>query len=170
MGGGVIQRLNYDLEYENVLAVRSKPGGKVKLGLNTNARTKIIGCMRVKEQIESDMMKIYDEATSEEFFNFVEHKTSYAAEVGQTDDMVMTLVMFAFFSTTAMFAELSKVNFSEKFLEARIAELEGNLCPLPVMDDGIDGVESDDYSAPKSANYNVLYDTQYNTDEDLSGL
>lgn len=170
MGGAVIQRLNYDLEYENLLAVRSQSSKHTKLGINTNARTKIIGCNRLKEQIESDSLIVYDEITSDEFFSFIEHKTSFAAEVGKTDDMVMTLVMFAFFSTTPMFNDISNVDFSKKFLEIRATELEDNLCPLPVIDNGIEHNEPNQINTNFIDNETDIYTCDDYGDEDLSGF
>lgn len=70
-----------------------KPGTKRKRkGLSTNRKTKIAACLRVKSYIESNRMKINSRALIKELKTFVAKGESYAAKLGETDDLVMAML------------------------------------------------------------------------------
>lgn len=136
MGGSVVERLNYDLEYPNILSIRSMNTKKTPLGFRQTPRTKSLGTARLKDQTESYQFIIPDEETVNELQTFVEDKSSYSAEKGMKDDMVMGLVNFSFFTTTPLFEDVTKESFKEKFVQMKLDELHADLTPLPVIDDG----------------------------------
>lgn len=143
VGHGVIERLNYDLEYENILSVKSKAQRKFVPGIRTTPVTKLIGCNRIKELIETDLIEIYDKETVNEFNSFIENKTSFAAEEGRHDDMVMTLVLFGFLSTTDQFKDITTADYVQRFLKIKENEFEEIALPLPIIDDGFEYDEDD---------------------------
>lgn len=97
MGSLVAYQLN-EMNYPNMYNADSfeDQGGKDRLGVRTTTTTKRIGCNNLKNLIENQKLDIPDEDTIREFSNFAKTKkgTSYEAKYGN-DDLVMTLVMFA---------------------------------------------------------------------------
>ena len=100
VGKVILHILNYDMEYDFIIS--TKVGNKIQLGQRTTVKTKAVGCARLKDMIESKQLIIRDRATIEEFKHFIINtsKTSYEAEEGCHDDLVMGLVVFAFFANT----------------------------------------------------------------------
>ena len=62
-------------------------------GFNTTHKAKITACNKLKVLIESKRMKIYSKPLISELKTFVAHGTSYAAKVGETDDLVMATLL-----------------------------------------------------------------------------
>jgi Terminase large subunit, T4likevirus-type, N-terminal/Terminase RNaseH-like domain len=102
-GHAVADMLHNDLEYPNVLKVLPHPkkgqqltggfGANCRNGLKVTEATKRIGCSGLKTLIEKDKYVINDYQTLRELTTYVVHNTSYAAEEGNTDDCVATLVL-----------------------------------------------------------------------------
>lgn len=136
VGTGVVSDLFYDFEYENVLFVKTDDEVKSRLGIRVSSTTKKIGCLRLKDIIESDSLILQDEKTINELYTFTEKKDSYAAEDGLHDDMVMPLVNFAYYSTLPYFVDLTDNSFKDKFRRSREMEIESSLPPVPFFDDG----------------------------------
>lgn len=108
-----------DLEYENMLMSRSagKKGDDIKgsgksqdYGIRTTKRTKSLGCTALKSLIESNNLIIKDFDTVSELSSFSKKGTSFAAEGDKTDDIVMTLVSFAWLSQQPYFADMVDLN------------------------------------------------------------
>lgn len=102
-----------DLEYENIY--QEKFGN---LGLKTTRKTKRIGCSNLRDLIEQNKYKINDKSTIEELYSFVEKSGSYAASFDNHDDMVMSLVLFAYISSTVWFANEYDVNLKKTLFDA----------------------------------------------------
>lgn len=68
-------------------------GRRYRKGFNTTARTKLSACAKLKNLIESRRMQIASRPLISELKTFVAHGTSYAAKVGETDDLVMALIL-----------------------------------------------------------------------------
>jgi hypothetical protein len=102
VGSAVVGDLNYEYEYENIINERTGTE-KYALGVRTTKLTKRIGCQTLKDLIESNKLIIRDINTIVELANFVSVGNSYQAERGKTDDIVMTLVMLAWCTTTENF-------------------------------------------------------------------
>jgi hypothetical protein len=128
LGGQVSGILHTDLEYENVLMTKvlGRKGqilsqgfggiGKNEMGIRTTAQTKKIGCAILKRLVEEDKIFINDDRIIAELMAFVSKSNTYKAEEGQTDDMVMTLVFFAWLTRQEYFADLleqAKFNYEE---------------------------------------------------------
>jgi hypothetical protein len=128
LGGQVSNILHTDLEYENVLMtkVMGRKGqvlsqgfggiGKNEMGIRTTAQTKKIGCAILKRLVEENKILLNDDRIITELMSFVSKSNTYKAEDGQNDDLVMTLVFFAWLTRQEYFADLieqSKFNYEE---------------------------------------------------------
>jgi len=103
IGQQVVDTLNIDLEYENILSTSVKGrggqriaggfGGKTTYGVKMSKQVKRIGCSNIKDIIENNKLIIQDFETIDELSTFIVKGNSYQAEEGCHDDMVMGLVM-----------------------------------------------------------------------------
>ncbi len=127
IGGQVSSILYNDLEYENVLMTKIMgrkgqmlsqgfAGGRSEMGLRTTAQTKKLGCAIFKRLVEEDKILINDERILTELVTFVSKSNTFKAEEGHNDDLVMTLVFFAWLTRQEYFADLiesAKFNYEE---------------------------------------------------------
>jgi hypothetical protein len=127
IGGQVSSILYNDLEYENLLMTKimGRKGqilsqgfasGKSEMGLRTTAQTKKLGCAILKRLIEEDKLLLNDERIIQEVMTFVSKSNTYKAEEGHSDDLIMTLVFFAWLSRQEYYADLiesAKFNYEE---------------------------------------------------------
>lgn len=142
LGQQVADILFYDLEYENVYMSKQdniKEGGGgsgFKPGLRTTKKTKAVGCDMLKNLVENDKLSVNDSETISEMSTFVRVGTSYKAEDGKHDDMVMCLVMFAYLTTQPVFKELFDFSLREKFFESQLQDIDDQMLPLGFFDRG----------------------------------
>jgi hypothetical protein len=90
--------------------------GKNEMGIRTTAQTKKIGCAILKRLIEEDKLLINDDRIITELMSFISKSNTYKAEDGQHDDLVMSLVFFAWLTRQEYFSDLveqSKFNYEE---------------------------------------------------------
>jgi len=127
IGGQVASILYNDLEYENLLMTVIKgrkgqilsqgfAGNRSEYGLRTTAQTKKLGCSILKRLIEEDKLLINDERIINELMTFISRSNTFKADEGHNDDLVMTLVFFAWLCRQEYFADLiesAKLNFEE---------------------------------------------------------
>jgi hypothetical protein len=127
IGGQVSSILYNDLGYENVLMTRmmGRKGqmlsqgfatGRSEMGLRTTTQTKKLGCAILKRLVEEDKILLNDERIITELTTFVSKGNTYKAEEGHNDDLVMTLVFFAWLTRQEYFADLiesAKFNYEE---------------------------------------------------------
>lgn len=127
-GTVVCNALHYDLEYENLfLESLSRSDG---VGVTMTKKTKRIGCSNLKDLIEQGKLSICDAETIQELSTFESVGSSYEASQGNHDDLVMNLVLFAWFVATDIFANMS-TNFSLKDMlyAERVKAMEDELIP-----------------------------------------
>lgn len=151
LGQQVADILFYDLEYENVYMSSSEDikegGGRDSApGLRTTKKTKAVGCDMLKSLIENDQLIVNDAETISEFTTFIRVGTSYKAEEGKHDDLVMPLVMFAYLTTQPVFKDLFDFSLRERFFAAQLQEIEDQMLPIGYVDRGIDSVPEPAYS------------------------
>lgn len=116
IGQQVADALHYDLDCENVLMTTSNGrkgtsvssgygayGSNLRRGLKMSAAVKRIGCAQLKNLIELDKLIVNDINILDELFTFVENGTSYSADTGAHDDLVMPLVMFGWLANQRYF-------------------------------------------------------------------
>lgn len=144
VGSVVASVFNYDIEYENMINPKDFMGDaaaskKYEVGARTTARTKSIGCSTLKDLIEDKKLILQDEQTIVELMTFIAKGKSYEADKDCYDDMVMTLVIFAWFSTLETFDEIfhGGRSVSKELYERRIKEALEDLPPPVFIDDGL---------------------------------
>jgi len=158
IGGQVADSLWMDFGYENVLSTETNGrsgkrisggfGRNVDRGIRTSEKVKIIGCSILKLLIEQNQLIICDENTIDELRRFSKKNNSYAAEKGSHDDLVMTLVLFAWLSDQGYFAEMTDINTLNKLREKTDDELDDMVMPFFYINDG----NADDNSYWKPVN------------------
>ncbi len=126
-GGQVGDLLYLEHDYERVffseamgrdgLALTFSGGSKrAKSGINTNKRTKRIGCITLKNLVEGNELFVHDERTVTELMNFIRVKDSYQADPNvhnSHDDLVMTMVLFSYLVNSPIFKELVGTDFKK---------------------------------------------------------
>lgn len=96
IGQEVANMLHFDIEYENVYFENS-----TLPGFRTTKKTKRIGCENLKLLVENYKLEINDFDTVAQLSTFIRKKTSYCAEQGYQDDLVMSLIAALFFLQTS---------------------------------------------------------------------
>ena len=152
IGGQVADILHKDLEYENVMMTTYKGrAGQVmnggfgagrsqsQLGVRTTEPVKKLGCSVLKSLIEEDKLLIEDIDTINELITFVAKRKSFEADVGHTDDLVMSLVLFAWMTRQDYFKSLTDADIRTQIYEEQIRDIEEDLIPF-----GFLMVETDD--------------------------
>jgi hypothetical protein len=100
----------------------SEPGKKRK-GFNTSQKVKLTACAKFKTLLESKKMKIYSRSLITELKAFVASGGSYAAKIGDTDDLVMGSLL-----VVRMLQTLSDYHYN---LEEQIRDHDEYVAPLP---------------------------------------
>jgi hypothetical protein len=74
-------------------SVTSASGRRYRKGFNTTNKSKLSACNKLKVMVESGRMQIRSTPLVSELKTFVAHGTSYAAKIGETDDLVMATIL-----------------------------------------------------------------------------
>ena len=155
--------LYQDLEYENMFlesAIKSDA-----IGVTMTRKVKRIGCSSIKDILENNKLQVVDEETILEISTFVAKGVSYEASDGNHDDLMMNLVMFGYFVSTQSFGDNFDMNIKNLLFEERMAQIEEDLPPFGIIDDGRDIVETpsadgSEYSA-EWTNFQTPFDATY---------
>lgn len=145
-GAQIATILLHDMEYENVVTTTMKGrngqrigggfGGELRLGVMMNKQVKRIGCTNLKALIEQDKLIFNDERILKEFFTFVcDDKQQYQAQEGHNDDLVMSLVLFAWMVSQNYFRDSTDTDVRDKMVQENIDWLIQDLTPFGVIDD-----------------------------------
>lgn len=135
-GASIAKSLLIDLEYENVICDSS-----LDLGFKQTKRSKAVGCSTLKDLIEKDKLIIHHRATIQEFRTFSEKKKSWEAEEGYHDDLIMSLVGFAWLSTQQKFAdyaEKDELRLASEVFRRELEDMNDDLAPVVFVDSGDD--------------------------------
>ena len=147
-GGQVADSLFYDYEYEGIIytenaGARGKristgftKGGGSDRGIRTTKTVKAIGCSMLKLLVEQRQLIINDHNTIYELSRFSKKGTSYEAEPGCNDDLVMGLVLFGWMSDQQYFKDLTDINTLQKLRDKTDEELENDLVPFGFIETG----------------------------------
>ena len=127
-GAVVCNGLYYDLEYENIFVESSIKANAI--GATMTKRVKRIGCSTIKDLIEQKKLRIYDGQTIIEMSTFVSRGNSYMAIAPNHDDLMMNLVLFAWFTSTDIFANLTDINMKNMLYKERLAEIQDDMLPF----------------------------------------
>lgn len=143
-GQQVADSLFDDYEYENILStVEIKKrialtwgyGNKSTRGIRTTKSVKRLGCSLLKNLIEGQKLLIQDFDTIAELSTFVAKGTSFEAEEGSHDDLVMCLVLFAWMTNQEFFADMTNINIKKKLYEEQMKQIEEEMLPMPMTND-----------------------------------
>jgi hypothetical protein len=133
-GQVVCNTVYYEYEYDNTFVESSvKRGG---IGVTMTKRVKRIGCSNLKDLIDLGKLKICDDDTIRELASFEIKGSSFQAAQGNHDDLVMNLVLFAWFVSSEAFGDISDVNLKEVLFHQKIQDIEDDIPPFGVIDDG----------------------------------
>ena len=145
-GQQVADSLYMDLEYENVFFVgsNSKSGQYLSggfsqgatLGVRTTKQVKRLGCTSFKSLVEGHKLLIHDPDIINEISTFIEVRGSHKADEGYFDDLVMTLVLFSWATNESFFKDLTDTNLRKALYEEQFKQIEENLTPFGIIDDG----------------------------------
>ena len=140
--------IHQDLEYENLWKVftgNKKPqqlstgfGRGVQMGVKMSVAVKRVGCSNLKTLIEGDKLTIPDFDTISELTTFTANKTSFAAEDGENDDLVMTLVLFGWAATQKYFKEIVNHDIRKQIQLENMNQLDEEVLPAPIIETGIE--------------------------------
>lgn len=100
----------------------SEPGKKRK-GFNTTNKSKLTACAKFKTLIESKKMTIHSFGLISELKAFIASGGSYAAKLGDTDDLVMSALL-----VTRMLVQLGEYNYD---LDEHLRDHDNYIAPLP---------------------------------------
>lgn len=148
LGPQVADYLVMDLEYEHVLNSESKgskgkqitfnAGKGVDRGIKMTITVKATGCSLLKLLIEQNQLIINDFETIEELSTFSRKNKSFEAEEGCHDDLVMSLVIFAWLTDQTFFRDLTDIFTLAKLRDKSEKEIEQEMIPFGFHDDGRD--------------------------------
>jgi hypothetical protein len=140
--------IHQDLEYENLWKVftgNKKPqqlstgfGRGVQMGVKMSVAVKRVGCSNLKTLIEGDKLTIPDFDTISELTTFTANKTSFAAEDGENDDLVMTLVLFGWAATQKYFKEIVNHDIRKQIQLENMNQLDEEVLPAPIIETGLE--------------------------------
>lgn len=134
IGQEIVDILFNDFEYTNLFSHHSKNKQKqvvaalaensnAQLGIRTTRLVKRLGCNTLKNLIENDKLILNDYDMNKQLSKFCQKGSSYEADDGH-DDLVMTLVLFAWLSDTPLFKEMATKNFRKELLAEVITKHE----------------------------------------------
>ena len=147
VGGQVVESLAHELGYENVLRTKSMGragwvlGGDTsgaKLGVTTSSSVKTKGCSNLKSLIETDRLVVEDYEIFVELTTFTRKSdaigSTFAAEPGTNDDLVMCMVLFSWAVMSDYWKELTNIDIAKSVFEeqadAHIEEEDDGSMPL----------------------------------------
>ena len=152
IGQQVADILYHDMEYENMMMVTmhgrngQQIGGgfskNVSMGIRTTKQVKRIGCATLKDMIERDNLIIEDFDTISELTTFIGKSTSYEADDGNHDDLVMCCVLFCWLVQQRYFRELTDQDIREKMFSEQMKMIEEEMVPFGFIEDGRDPEEN----------------------------
>jgi hypothetical protein len=130
-GSLVAKMLHYDVEYESVFVQGMSKAEDI--GVTMNRKIKRIGCSTLKELLEENRLTLIDRTTITELMTFVHKGTSYEADRGYHDDMVMNCVLFSWFITTPYFEHLTDKAVKTLLYSEQQKLIEDDLLPAGVF-------------------------------------
>jgi hypothetical protein len=149
LGQQIADILRWEYEYDNLLAAVSKQrtgqqmtagfAKTTQFGVKMTKVVKRIGCATLKTLIEEERLICRDYDAIREFSTFVAKGTSFEAEEGHNDDVVMALVVMAWATNQKYFIDLTSTNVRTGLLNAKQSEWQ-DLPPFGIIDNGVDAI------------------------------
>jgi intein/homing endonuclease len=104
--------------------------GKYELGVKMQKNVKKIGCIKLKTLIEENILFINDRDIFAELTTFVQKGSTFEAEAGKNDDLVMCLVMFSWLTTNQYFKDLVDDDLRKRLLQEKKDQEESDILPF----------------------------------------
>ena len=152
IGGQVSDLLYFDYGYESVIhtenhgrAGKRVSGGfgkNIDRGIRTTKTVKALGCSMLKLLIEQKKLEVVDKATISELGVFSKKGTSYEAEPGHNDDLVMGLVLFGWLTQDPFFKEMNDTDIMHHLREQNENDIVDNLVSFGFRYDATDEYSS----------------------------
>lgn len=159
-GAVVCNGLYYDLEYENVHVESAIKANAI--GIEMTRKVKRMGCSSIKDLLEEKKLDIIDENTIMEISTFVSKGVSYEASDGNHDDLMMNLVMFGYFVSSQMFADMTDINLKQLMFEQQMQQIENDMVPFGFIDDGSEAISQyEDRESHKFNEWQLWKDDEY---------
>ena len=130
-GSMVATQLHYDIEYPNVFVQGMTKA--TDIGITMSRKIKRVGCSTLKELLEENRLAVIDRATITELMTFVNKGSSFEADRGYHDDMVMNCVLFSWFVTTDYFTNLTDTAVKDLLYAEQQKLIEDDMLPAGVF-------------------------------------
>ena len=137
IGGQVSDLLYFDYGYESVIHTENHGrsgkrvsggfGKNIDRGIRTTKTVKALGCSMLKLLIEQKKLIVVDKDTIGELGVFSKKGTSYEAEPGHNDDLVMGLVLFGWLTQDSFFKEMNDTDIMHHLREQNEDDIVENL-------------------------------------------
>lgn len=174
IGGQVSDSLYYDFEYENLINTESagRVGKRVCTGTSSNydrgVRTtkivKSIGCSIMKMLIEQNQLLINDFYTINELSTFSKKATSFEAEVGCHDDLVMCLVLFGWLVEDPYMKDMTDIETMKNLRERTDEDVTELLMPFG-FSDGVNNIVDNTPLSPEEKKWHQEFNFRYDPDD-----
>jgi hypothetical protein len=147
IGQQVADILHSELEYDNILTTAKdtnkqylSPGfGKAtQMGVRMTKQVKRQGCFTLKSLMEENKLLIFDADSISEFSTFIEKQGSWMADEGYFDDLVMSLVLFAWVTSNTYFRDLTDIDIRKKLYDSQMRQIEEELTPFGILTSGLE--------------------------------
>ena len=111
--------------------------GGSQLGIRTTIATKRVGCSNLKNLIEEDKLLIEDFGIIDELISFIAKRQSFEADDGHNDDLVMSLILFAWCTTQQYFKDLLNMDVRKAMYKEKLQQIEEEMTPFGFIDNGM---------------------------------
>ena len=138
-GAIVCNGLYYDLEYEH-LYVESQIKAN-SIGATMTRRVKRIGCSNIKDMIEQNKLMIHDANTIIEMTTFASRGNSFEATSGNHDDLMMNLVLFAWFTSTDIFNGITDIDMKNMLYREQLQAIQDDMLPFGYINSGNETID-----------------------------
>ena len=132
-GAVVCNGLYYDLEYENMFVESQVKANSI--GATMTRRVKRIGCSSLKDLVSQKKLNVLDGETISEMCTFVSKGSSYEASGNNHDDLVMNLVLFAWFTSTDIFQGITDIDMKNLLYREQLLAIQEDMLPFGIIDD-----------------------------------
>ena len=148
IGAQIADAMQFDMEYDNMIMTTMHgrngqiagggfSGKKAQLGVRTTKSLKKVGCSNLKMLIEDDKILVCDFDTIAELSSFVVKGQSYEGSDGNSDDLVMCLVLFSWLTDQTYFKELTDVDIRKKLWSEKQELVDQDMAPFGFVLNGI---------------------------------
>ena len=126
-------------------------------------RVKRIGCSSIKELLEQKKLMIYDSDTIIEMSTFVSKANSWCAVAPNHDDLMMNLVLFAWFTTTDIFQSITNIDMKTMLYNERLKAIQDDMLPFGFVESG----DSESNKYIKDDDGNIWFETEWKSSQNI---